>query len=113
MLWDLISAVVIRYPLSAFKFVKNIPNFIKLYWCLLFDKRVPFYLKLMLFGAISYFISPIDFVPEVFLPLIGILDDVVVLILALRYFILWCPKELVMEHVQAIDQENKKNTKGS
>jgi len=36
------------------KIIFHIPNFIKLSLRLLKDRRVPFYLKLMVYGAIAY-----------------------------------------------------------
>ena len=45
---------------------------------------VPKRAKLVLLVALLWLLSPIDLVPEV-LPLIGALDDVVVIVLALRY----------------------------
>jgi uncharacterized membrane protein YkvA (DUF1232 family) len=41
-------------------------------------------------------LSPIDFIPE-FLPVIGPLDDVVVVALALRYAARQVPREILLE----------------
>ncbi|MFH0926069.1 MAG: DUF1232 domain-containing protein [bacterium] len=107
LLVKILTALFIKYPLLCLKFIKNIPNFIKLYWRLFWDTQVPFYLKLMLITAICYSISPIDFIPDFLIPVIGMIDDIAIIILALRYFIVWCPKEIVLKHVRAIDQESK------
>jgi uncharacterized membrane protein YkvA (DUF1232 family) len=48
------------------------------------DPRVPRRTKLVLGGALLWVLSPIDLIPE-FVPVIGPLDDVVVVVLALRY----------------------------
>jgi uncharacterized membrane protein YkvA (DUF1232 family) len=48
------------------------------------DPRVPRRVKVVVIGAGLWLLSPIDLIPE-FLPVIGPLDDVVVVALALRY----------------------------
>jgi uncharacterized membrane protein YkvA (DUF1232 family) len=48
------------------------------------DPRVPRRAKLAVVFAALWVLSPIDLIPE-FLPVIGPLDDVVVVVLALRY----------------------------
>ena len=48
------------------------------------DPRVPRRVKLVVAGAGLWVLSPIDLIPE-FLPVIGPLDDVVIVALALRY----------------------------
>ena len=92
---------------NFFKYFKHIPNFMRLYWRLFFDKRIPTRLKLMLIGAIFYFAFPVDIIPELMLPFIGYIDDGVLLILAFRYFIKWSPPEVVKEKILAIDKENQ------
>ena len=86
-------------------YFKHIPNFIKLYWRLLLDKRVPFRLKAMLIGSILYLLTPVDFIPELFTLLFGLIDDGVILVLAFRYFIKWAPKDIVKEKILEIDEE--------
>lgn len=48
------------------------------------DTRVPRAAKVALVAALLWVLSPVDLIPE-FLPVIGPLDDVVVVVLALRY----------------------------
>lgn len=51
---------------------------------LLRGRRVPTRAKLAVAGAIVWLLSPIDVIPDV-VPALGILDDVAVLIAAVRY----------------------------
>jgi uncharacterized membrane protein YkvA (DUF1232 family) len=51
---------------------------------LLKDPRTPRLPKLMLLGACLYLLTPIDLVPEFFMPVAGFLDDALFLWLALR-----------------------------
>lgn len=55
-------------------------------WRLLLDRRVPAWQKAIPVAAALYAISPIDLVPEAFLGPFGIVDDLVVVVLALRAF---------------------------
>jgi len=61
-----------------------IPDLLRLTRSLISDRDVPLDVRLVAAGAVVWVISPIDLVPE-FLPLIGWLDEIVVIILALRY----------------------------
>lgn len=74
----------------------------RLYVHLLRDRRVPLYLKLFFFLTILYIASPLDLVPEAFLSLFGIVDDVGLLALMLTYFLKRCPKDVLMEHAEAL-----------
>jgi uncharacterized membrane protein YkvA (DUF1232 family) len=57
---------------------------------------VPTRARLAIGGAALWAISPIDLIPE-FLPVIGPLDDVVVVALALRYAVRRVPREVVAD----------------
>jgi len=78
----------------------HVPNFIKLSLRLLKDKRVSFYLKLMVYGAIAYVLSPYDLIPDFLVLFIGIL--------CLTGLVKLSPPEVVAEHVKTIDAENKR-----
>src|SRR5436190_856581 len=58
------------------------------------DPRVPARVKVVIAIAALWVISPIDLIPE-FLPVIGPLDDVVVVVLALRYAARHIPREAI------------------
>jgi uncharacterized membrane protein YkvA (DUF1232 family) len=60
------------------------------------DSRVPRKVKAALVFAIIWVVSPIDLIPE-FLPVIGPLDDVVVVALVLRYAMRHVPAEALLE----------------
>lgn len=61
------------------------------------DPRVPAGAKVRLGIAIAYVISPIDLVPD-FLPLVGVGDDLALLILALADLVEEAPPEALREH---------------
>ena len=60
------------------------------------DPRVPTKAKVAVAFAGLWVLSPIDLIPE-FLPVIGPLDDVVVVALALRYAARRVPREVLFE----------------
>ena len=66
--------------------ISEIPNFLKLLYGLLTDSRVNNVDKLVVAGAIAYILLPLDLVPD-FIPFIGEVDDVFLLILALQRLI--------------------------
>ena len=84
------------------RFLLNLPNFARLYWRLLCDRRVSLWPKALVLLSLVYVVSPVDFIPDV-VPFVGEIDDLLVVILACRLFIYLCPREVVREHVRRID----------
>ena len=74
-----------------------VPNFAKLVARLLADPRVPRRSKIALGMAAAYVVSPIDLLPE-FIPVIGWLDDLLILTYVLDRVIERAGPELVEEH---------------
>ena len=92
-------------PWQIFRFFWHLPSFIKLYWRLFTDRRVPLRAKAVLAAAVLYLISPVDLIPDFALPLLGRLDDLAILIVGARWFISLCPPDVVQEHVKRISNE--------
>ncbi|CAN5526949.1 hypothetical protein BH23CHL2_BH23CHL2_22620 [soil metagenome] len=61
------------------------------------DSRVPFYARIVAAGFAIYVISPIDIVPDP-IPLIGIVDDFVIIPLGLMVVRSLVPEYLRLEH---------------
>ncbi len=57
------------------------------------DQRVPFLAKFVIFLTVCYALSPIDLIPD-FVPLLGYLDDMVLLPLAIALAIRMIPPEI-------------------
>lgn len=74
----------------------RIPLLMNLLWGLVKDPRVPLSLKAALAGVLAYVVSPIDLIPD-FIPLIGQMDDLVLLFAALELFVRLAPPEVVEE----------------
>ena len=74
-----------------------IPDCVILTRRLLADRRVPRRPKLVLGALVLYLATPIDFVPD-FLPLIGHLDDAIIVALVLRTVVRAASVDLIREH---------------
>ena len=69
----------------------------KLMFSLLADRRINPWIKLIPLGALIYFVSPIDLIPNAVVPGIGALDDAAILWMGYYAFLELCPPELVRE----------------
>ena len=58
--------------------------------------RVPWYAKLLAFLVVGYALSPIDLIPD-FIPVLGYLDDLVLIPLGLMLVIRMIPAEVLAE----------------
>jgi uncharacterized membrane protein YkvA (DUF1232 family) len=65
------------------------------------EPRVPLLTKAILPLTALYVISPFDIVPD-FIPVLGELDDLGIILLALVAFLRWCPAKAVAFHRAAI-----------
>lgn len=65
---------------------------------LMLDKRVGVQSKAVAGLAVAYFISPVDFLPEAFIGGMGLLDDVILSVYALRRILADVDESIVREH---------------
>jgi uncharacterized membrane protein YkvA (DUF1232 family) len=83
----------------------------RLVWSLVWDRRVNFFLKLIPVAGIAYVFFPLDFIPD-FIPVLGQIDDLGIIIGSLWLFVDLIPKALVAEHWQALVGNAEKNAGG-
>ncbi len=69
------------------------------YYCA-FDRNTPSQVRVMLIGALAYFVLPFDAIPD-FLPVLGFTDDAAVLAAALK---------LVVDHIKPEHREAARRT---
>lgn len=86
---------------GALDSVRKLPDYARLVWGLARDKRVPNTQKLILVGIVGYLLMPIDVIPD-FLPILGQLDDVAIVLLGLDLFIKTAPQDVVDEHLARV-----------
>jgi uncharacterized membrane protein YkvA (DUF1232 family) len=82
--------------------VKRIPRYARLAAHLARDDRVPLPAKAMLVSGGAYAISPIDLVPGI-IPVLGQLDDLIVLLLSIRYALRLSPSDVVEGQLQRVE----------
>ena len=78
-------------------YIKQLPHFVRLFTGLLRDSRVQTVDKLLVAAAIAYIVMPIDWVPD-FIPFLGEVDDVYLLVLALQRLVSNAGRGVLAEH---------------
>ncbi len=100
-----------QYPsLGILRLIHHLPNFLRLFWRLFRDPRVPAYKKILpvISGVIcaAYILLPIDILPD-FVAFIGQLDDTTVVLVIMTPtiwgFVRSCPNDIVREHAHQIN----------
>lgn len=95
--WALLVLLASRLPEGSLKELASfLPDCVTTARRLRADPRVPKRAKVAVAFAGLWVLSPIDLIPE-FLPVIGPLDDVVVVALAFRYAARQVPKDVLYE----------------
>ena len=70
------------------------------------DPRVPWYAKALAACTAAYALSPIDLIPD-FVPVIGYLDDMLILQLAIVLTVRLVPPEIMAEHRAAAEKAGR------
>lgn len=83
-----------RTVLSA---IREIPHYVRLLWALARDSRVALVDKLLVLAAAAYIVSPIDVIPD-FIPFLGQVDDLYLLVLALQRMIARAGADILEDH---------------
>jgi len=60
------------------------------------DPRTPWYAKLLAAGIVAYAFSPIDLIPD-FVPVLGYLDDLILIPMGIALAIHWIPNSVLAE----------------
>jgi len=88
-------------PVRVRGIITHLPHFVRLFYRLMTDPRVPLMVKLVpLIGVLALITPPaleLDFIP-----IIGELDWLLVGFLTLKLFVWLCPPDVVREHVSRI-----------
>lgn len=60
------------------------------------DRRTPLLARVLAYVTLAYFLSPIDLIPD-FIPILGYLDDVIILPLLISLTLKLIPRDLFLE----------------
>ena len=82
---------------TVLHYIRQLPHFLRLLFGLVTDPRVAMVDKLLVFGAIAYIVTPIDLIPD-FIPFIGEVDDVYLLVIALQRLISNAGRLVLLDH---------------
>ena len=78
-------------------YMKQLPAYLRLLGGLLTDRRVSPVDKLLVAGAMAYIALPVDFIPD-FIPFIGEVDDVFILVMALQRLVANAGRNVLLAH---------------
>jgi uncharacterized membrane protein YkvA (DUF1232 family) len=78
-------------------YIKQFPAYLRLLGGLLTDRRVSMLDKLLVAGAMAYIVMPIDLIPD-FIPFLGEVDDLYLLIFALQRLISNAGRGVLLSH---------------
>lgn len=84
--------------------MRELPNFLRLLYGLITDRRVERVDKLMVAGAIAYILMPIDFMPD-FIPFLGEVDDIFLLMMSLKRLLANAGRKVLEDHWMGAPQE--------
>ena len=80
------------------RFLPNIIKYVMLLWRLTVDRRVNIILRSLVPLALVYFIWPFDLIKDN-IPLIGRVDDIIILAMAILFLVKLAPPHVVDEHL--------------
>lgn len=82
---------------TVMEVIRQLPNYLRLLLGLMTDRRVNGLDKLLVVGAIAYILSPLDLIPD-FIPFLGEVDDVFLLVTSLQRLITNAGRTVVAKH---------------
>jgi uncharacterized membrane protein YkvA (DUF1232 family) len=82
---------------TVIHYIRQLPNYLRLLFGLLTDSRVAVVDKLLVVGAVAYIVTPIDLIPD-FIPFLGEVDDVYLLVIALQRLISNAGRTVLLDH---------------
>ena len=81
---------------AALMLAQSAPKQLQLFRLLVLDPRVPVTAKAVLAGALLFAVSPLNF-PQ-YIPIVGMLDDLGIVLLAGNFFLKQVPAHILAEH---------------
>jgi hypothetical protein len=88
-------------PMQLSRLVMFLPQFVRLFYRLITDERVPMLAKMVPWMGLLLMLTPPALELDM-IPIIGELDWILIGYLSLKVFIWLCPPDVVREHVSQI-----------
>jgi uncharacterized membrane protein YkvA (DUF1232 family) len=82
---------------AVMHYIAQLPKYVRLLAGLLTDRRVSVVDKVLVGAAIAYIVAPLDLVAD-FIPFLGQVDDIYLLVLALQRLMRNAGRQVVLEH---------------
>lgn len=79
-------------------------------WFACRDPRTPWWFKLLAFGIVAYALSPIDLIPD-FIPIIGLLDDAIIVPLGVMILLRLLPREVRISSAERAEVQRSRGKK--
>ncbi len=80
------------------RYVLNLAQFVRLLLGLMMDSRVDTKVKVFVGAVLAYIFAPVDFIPELFSGLFGLVDDFVLSAFAINVILNWLDPAIVRSH---------------
>lgn len=92
---------------TAKQWARTIKRDVHAVWLAARDPRTPWFAKVLALAVAAYAISPIDLIPD-FIPIIGYLDDLIIVPLGIMLVVRFIPPELMDEHREAASKASER-----
>lgn len=92
-----------KYFSNARHWARAVKRDVHAVWLAARDPRTPWFAKALALIVAAYALSPIDLIPD-FIPLLGYLDDLLIVPLGILLVVRLIPPEVMKEHRQAAAQ---------
>ena len=99
--------MTIRFIADAKTWAKNIKRDVHAVWLAARDPRTPLLAKVLALIVAAYAVSPIDLIPD-FIPIIGYLDDLIMVPLGIMLVVRLIPAEVMREHRETAAQASRR-----
>ncbi|KGD71018.1 membrane protein (plasmid) [Pantoea vagans] len=99
--------MTIRFIADAKTWAKNIKRDVHAVWLAARDPRTPLLAKVLALIVAAYAVSPIDLIPD-FIPIIGYLDDLIIVPLGIMLVARLIPAEVMREHRETAAQASRR-----
>ena len=97
----------IRFIADAKTWAKNIKRDVHAVWLAARDPRTPLLAKVLALIVAAYAVSPIDLIPD-FIPIIGYLDDLIIVPLGIMLVVRLIPADVMREHRETAAQASRR-----